>query len=80
MLPAIQIFKYNFPLWNSRYIFIYETADFYFGYETNNLFRGKKQPINFRVRNSNSYDTAERFLGTKRFGYEAAETADFYFG
>ena len=55
-------------------MFGYETAEFYFGYETNNLFRGTKQQINFRVRNSNSYETAEHILGTKRFGYEAAES------
>ena len=55
----------DFPLRNSQYMFGNETAEFYFGYETNNLFRGTKQPINFRVRKSNSYETAERFLGTK---------------
>ena len=46
------------------YIFGYETADFFIS--------GTKQPIYLRVQNSNSYETAERVLGTKRFGNEAA--------
>ena len=67
-----------FWLRSSQYVFGYETANIFSVTKQPIFISGTKQPIYLRVRNS--YETAERFLGTKRFGNEAAETSDLYFG